>query len=120
MNKKAVKFDATDLSLAYAGIKKYYHSNKNKTVNETNLKKLAGLLGIKNFQEMNLQFVLRNWSTLLFSREEEWRNNIRLKKAVKKIIELKADGPEEEDIAELQKANEFRHIIEIILKKYVS
>ena len=118
LKKNAVRFDATDLSLVYAGILKKQYGNKRKPAEEISAKKLATLLGIKNYQEMNMQYVLKNWSILLMTNEKELRINKLFKKVLKRIIELKANGPEEKYIAELQHAEALRNILETLVKNY--
>ncbi len=120
MQKNAVQFDATDLSRAYAGILKKKYNNKRKPAEEFATKKLAVLLQFKNYQEMNLQYVLKNWSILLLNNEKELRGNKGLKKVLQKIFELKAIGSEEEYIIALQKAGTLRKMIERLLKNNVS
>ncbi len=117
MHKKAVRFDATDMSLAYSNIVETQFSNNRKRAEEQSFTKLAKLLQIKNFYEEKMQFVLKNWSVLLLSNEQEWRHNNRLKKKLKKLFQLKASGPEEEYISELQRTVELRKILERILKQ---
>ena len=120
MQKNAVQFDATDLSRVYAGILKKQFNNKRKPAEELATKTLAAILKIKNYQEMNLQYVLKNWSILLLDQEKELQRNQELKKALKKIFELKANGSEEEYITGLQRAGALRKILEGIVKENVS
>jgi hypothetical protein len=47
---------------------------------------------------------LRNWSILLLNNEKELRNNGGLKKILKKLFALKADGSEEDYIYGLQRS----------------
>ena len=86
LDKKAVQFDVTDLSRAYAGILKDQYNNKRKPAEALALKKLAAILKIKNYQEVNIQYVLRNWSILLVNNEKELRSHDGLKKKIKKTI----------------------------------
>lgn len=118
LNKKTIKFDATDLSLAYAGILKNQFKNKRKPSEEFTSKKLARLLGIKNHHEINLQYVLRNWCILLHYYEGELRKDNQLKKIVKKIIELKANGKEEKYISALQQSGAFKKMIESVVNRF--
>lgn len=117
LQKSAVRFDATDLSLAYAKILKDQYNNNRKLAEERLFTKLAKLLQIKNYHEENLQFILKNWCILLFSNEQELYRNSGLKKIVKKLFELKARGVEEDYIAELQRAGELRRFLERMLKE---
>jgi hypothetical protein len=81
LDKKAVRFDVTDLSRAYAGILKDQYDNKRKPAEELALKKLVSILKIKNYQGANIQYVLKNWSILLLNNEKEMRNNGGLKRS---------------------------------------
>ena len=120
LQKNAVRFDATDISRAYAGIlvKKY---NGNRLLAEKGAAtKLANILLIKNYREDNMKFILKNWAVLLLSNEKELRQNSALKKTLRKLFILKAGGSEEEYIAGLQQAVELRKFIEPMLKKYVT
>ncbi len=119
LQKNGVQFDATDLSLAYAGILKKKYNNKRKPSGEITLKKLAKLLGIKNYHEMIIQFVLKNWSILLLNDGEELRSIIKIRKLLKRIFELKANGSEEEYIAALQQAGALRKMMEKVFKNNV-
>ena len=116
MQKNAVSFDATDLSVAYAAILKNHFNNKRKPSEELASKKLASILQLKNIHEMNLQYVLKNWSILLMAEEKHLRSNNQLKKTLKKLFELKANGSEEAYITLLQRRPALRKILETILK----
>jgi len=117
MQKNAVQFDATDLSRVYACILKKQYNNKRNPAEVLATKKLAAMLRIKNYQEMNLLYVLKNWSILLLDQEDGLRSNSELKKNLKKIFELKANGSEEEYITVLQKSKELREMVQRVLKK---
>lgn len=119
LQKNPVRFDATDISLAYADLLKSKYSNNRKLAEVHSFIKLAKLLQIKNYQEEKMEFVLKNWSVLLLSIEKEWRNNSRLKKHLKKLFELKANGSEEEYIKEVQGERELRKLLEKIMKEYI-
>ena len=115
LDKKAVQFDVTDLSRAYASILKDQYNNKRKQAEELALKKLAVILKIKNYREVNIQYVLRNWSILLLNNEKELRNNGGLKKILKKLFALKADGSEEDYIYGLQRSVALKKMMEKVL-----
>ena len=115
LQKNAVRFDATDLSRVYASILKKQFNNNRKPVEEQSLIKLAEWLKLKNYQEEKLQFILKNWCILLFSREAELRRNSRLKKILKPLFELKASGAEADYITALQRAGELRNFLEKLL-----
>jgi hypothetical protein len=119
LQKNSVRFDATDLSLAYAGILKDQYNNNRKLAEERCFTKLVEWLQLKNYYEEKLQFILKNWCVLLFSTEQELRHNSGLKKMLKKLFELKAKGSEEDCIAELQRAGKLRKLLERILKENV-
>ena len=115
MHKKAVRFDATDLSRAYAAILKVQFNNNRRKAEELSFRKLVKLLQIKNYHEGKLQFIIKNWCVLLLSNEKELRSNTRLKKLLKNVFELKAGGSEEDYITALQKAQELRKFLEKII-----
>jgi hypothetical protein len=117
LQKNAVKFDATDLSIAYAEIiRKGFHHNR-KLAEETCFKKLADRLKIKNWHEEKMKFVLKNWSVLLMSYDKLWRNDSGLKNKLKKIFELKAYGREEDYMKTLQQTPELRTLLELAVKE---
>jgi hypothetical protein len=115
IDKKATRFDATDLSRAYAGILRNQYGNKRKPAEELAAKKLAALLNIKNYPEDNLHYVLKNWGILLLNNEKELRSKGKLKKILKKLFESKASSSEEEYIYGLQRSAVLRKIMETAL-----
>ncbi len=117
LQKKAVRFDATDLSQAYARILKAQYNNNRKLAEERSFTKLAKLLQINNVHEEKMEFILKNWCILLLSNEQEWHHNSVLKKKLKKLFELKAGGHEEDYIGELQRTGELRKFLERMLKE---
>lgn len=119
LQKNAVRFDATDLSLAYANILKDQYNNNRKVAEELLFTKLVDIIQLKNYHEEKLKFILKNWCILLLTNEEELPRNSRLKKILKKLFELKASGNEEDYIAELQRAGELRKFLERIVKENV-
>ena len=91
LQKNAVRFDATDMSRTYAGIitKKY---NGNRQLAQKNaVKKLAAILQIKNYQDDNINFVLKNWAVFLLCKEKELAKNNHLKKNIKNFIKPKSN-----------------------------
>jgi hypothetical protein len=116
LDKKAAQFDVTDLSRAYATILKDQYNNKRKPAEELAAIKLAGILKIKKYQENNIQYVLKNWSILLLNYGKELRSKGGLKKLLKKLIELKANGSEEDYIYNLQRSTTLKKILEKLLK----
>ena len=119
LDKKAVQFDVTDLSRAYAAILKDQYNNKRRPAEEQAAKKIAAILQIKNWQDANIQFVLRNWSILLFADEKELRGSSQLKKELKRLFELKANGSEEEYIYGLQRSAALKKMMERVLRKFL-
>ena len=119
LKKSAVSFDATDLSRAYAGIlTQKYHGNR-KQAEKDGVKKVANMLQLKNYQEENLHFILKNWAILLLSKEKELYDNNPLKKTLKKLFVLKANNSEEAYITTLQQAAGLRKFIEALVKEFV-
>ena len=119
LHKDAVSFDATDISLAYAGIlSKKYFGNRMLAEKES-VKKLAVILSINNYQEENMKFILKNWALLLLSKEKELRGSIPLKKMIKKLFVLKASGSEEAYIIVMQQSVALRQFIEKLLKEII-
>ena len=115
LDKKAVQFDVTDLSGAYADILKDQYNNKRKPAEELALKKLASISKIKKYQEVNIQYVLKNWSILLLNNEKELNSNSGLKKILKKLFGVKANGSEEEYIYGLQRSVALKKMMERVL-----
>jgi len=119
LQKNVVRFDATDLSVAYANILKDQYNNNRKVAEELSFTKLVGITQLKNYHEEKLKFILKNWCILLLTNEKELRRNSGLRKILKKLFELKASGDEEDYIAELQRAGELRKFLERIVKENV-
>ena len=118
LQKNAVRFDATDMSRAYAGIlTKKYNSNR-QLAQKNAVKKLAAILQIKNYQDDNINFVLKNWAVFLLCKENELKKNSPLKRTLKTLFSLKATGSEEAYITALQKAGDLQKLIEDLLKDY--
>ena len=118
LQKNAVRFDATDLSRLYKAILDKRSAKNSHTATTDPVKKLAGILQIKNYQEKNMLFVLENWALILLSKENELRRNGALKRGLKKMFELKANGSEEEYIRLMQGSDELRLLIEMLLAAY--
>ncbi len=117
LQKNAVGFDATDLSLAYANILATQYDNQRKVAEEISFPKLIDILRSKNYYEEKLRFILKNWCVLLLSNEQELRRNDKVRKSLQKLFELKASGDEEDFISELQRAKELRKYLEKIVKE---
>lgn len=112
MHKNAVRFDATDLSRVYAKIVDEQYQNNRKSAEESSLKKMLKVLRLNSTSEETLQFVLKNWSVLLFSKEQELSRSSILIKTLKDLFNLKAKGSEEDYIKGLQRAVELRKFLE--------
>ncbi len=119
LQKTAVRFDATDLSLVYANILKNQYNNNRKVAEEPSFTKLADILQLKNYHEEKLKFILKNWCVLLLTHEQELYRNSGLKKTLKKLFVLKASGNEEDYISGLQHATELRKFLEKIVNENV-
>jgi hypothetical protein len=117
LQKKAVRFDATELSVSYANILKNQYNNNRKVAEMLSFTKLAYIIKLKNYHEEKLKFILKNWCILLLTNEQELRRNSGLKKILKKLFELKAGGDEEDYISELQRATALRKLLERIVKE---
>jgi hypothetical protein len=116
LQKKAVRFDANDLSLTYADIlKKKYNSNR-KALEMGKEKKLTAMLRIKNSEEPTMKIILQNWALLLLHHEAALQQNRALKKMLKQLFVLKATGSEADYHKLLQKSGPLRQFIENILR----
>jgi hypothetical protein len=116
LGKKAFRFDATDLSLVYSKILKEQFNSDRKLAETVSYKKLTGLLRILNVHDAELQFVLKNWCVILLSREDVLRRSGILRKLIRRMLFLKANGVEEHYIAGLQTSPELRKFIERIIE----
>jgi hypothetical protein len=114
LQKKPMRFDATDLSRVFAAILKTRYNNDHKTARNDTFFRLAKMLQVKNYHEQEIQFILKNWCVLLFNskQQQEFSNN--MKKNLKKLFELKANGSEEEYIRLLQRSGELKKFMENI------
>ena len=119
LQKGAVSFDATDISQTYAAILANKYKGDRNLAEKNSIKKLAVMLQIKNYEETNLNFILKNWAVLLLSNEKELRSNSVLRKMLKKLFVLKANGSEEAYITGLQNAAELKIFTERIIESYL-
>ena len=119
LQRSAVRFDATDVSRAYAAIITQRYNGNRRLAEKNAEKKLAGILRIKNYQEENMKFILKNWAPLLLSNEKELVHNEDLKNILNHLFTLKSVGSEEAYIWGLQKANDLRKFMERLIKHYV-
>jgi len=111
LKESAARFDATDLSRAYASILTEQWNGNRKLAEEVLFPKLARLLSIKNLNEEKMKFVLKNWCVLLLNRQQELIGNGKLKAVMKKLFEQKADGLEEDYILGLQRTTELKKLL---------
>lgn len=116
MQKKAVRFDANDLSLAYSSLLKNKYNNNRQLYEKGKTKKLAAMLRIKKYEEPEMKFILQNWALLLMHNNTPLQLNGALQKVLKKLFILKARGTEAEYNLLLQKSGALRRFIENILK----
>jgi hypothetical protein len=114
LQKKPFRFDATDLSRVFASILKTQYNNNHKTARDASFMRLAKTLQIKNNNEQQMEFILKNWCVLLFNGKQPRFSNS-LKRALKKLFELKAKGSEEEYIRLMQRSVELRKLMENLL-----
>ena len=119
LESRPASFDATDLSLAYARILQKQFNGNRKLADNRSFHELARLLQIKNYYENKIQFILKNWCVLLGNKLEELRRNTTLRKTLKKLFELKARGPEEEYISELQHVKDLKKLFEKIVAENI-
>jgi hypothetical protein len=117
LQKGSVRFDAVDISIAYANIIKKNYNGDRKLAEQQTFNKLVSLLKIKNPFSPNLNFVLKNWCVLLLANEQGLRKNKKLLSILKKIFELKANGSEEVHIVGVRRSKELRRFIENILRE---
>ncbi len=116
LQKNAVRFDANDLSLAYASVLQQQYKNNRERFEQGKEKKLADLLQIKNSEEPTMKFILQNWALLLMQDEAALQQNGSLKKVLNHLFVLKATGCEADYHELLQKSNALRQFMERILK----
>lgn len=114
LKKNALPFDAVDLSDIYTAILKKQYKNNRMLAEKGKVKKLAAILGIKNPYEATMNYILKNWASLLLYKENELQNNRILKKELNQLFKLKAAGRENEYIAAMNKAKAFRKYLQEI------
>ena len=118
LQKNSTWVDATDMSRAYAGILTKKYNGNRVLADKDAVKKLAGILQIKNYQDDNIFFVLKNWALFLLCKEKELVQNRALKRVLKTLFTLKASGSEEAYINTLQKAVDLQKLVEELVKEY--
>jgi len=116
----AFGFDAMDISIAYANILKKQYNNDRKKGEKAAFNKLVKYLDLKNYSESNINYVLKNWAVLLMGNETELSKNKELKKVLKHILILKANGSETDYIADMNRSLPLRKFIEKIITEALS
>ncbi|MGB4845714.1 MAG: hypothetical protein WBP16_14705 [Ferruginibacter sp.] len=114
LNKKSVGFDATDCSRVYAEIVSKQFAGNRKTAELFSMRKMISRLQIKNFNEAQIHYVATNWAVLLFNKKTELQMHSGIKKKLKNILELKANGSEENYIIALQKFEELKKYMKLL------
>ena len=117
LDKTAVRFDATDLSRAYLNIVRHKYDGNRELAEEVSFMKLVKLVGIKNYDEAKMKFILKNWCVLLLTYEDVLRANGKIRTTLKNLFECKANGSEEDYIFRLQQAKQLRHLIQQIVSE---
>ncbi|WP_407526023.1 hypothetical protein PDL71_04670 [Lacibacter sp. MH-610] len=95
LQNKPVRFDANDLSLAYAALLKQHYKNSRNKFEQGKTQQLAGILKLNTHTDSMLYFTVQNWSLLLLQHEAVLKKNGKLKQELKKLFLLKASGSEE-------------------------
>jgi hypothetical protein len=115
MGGKPVRFDVTDLSIAYINILKDRFNNSRKQAMDYAYPRIVRLLKLeKAYTDMNLEFVVKNWCVFLITAEDELKSNKALCATLAEILLMKANGSEEKYIYGLQRLKEVRAIFEAI------
>ncbi|HEX4957637.1 MAG TPA: hypothetical protein VFV46_05625 [Lacibacter sp.] len=94
LSKKSVRFDANDLSLAYAAILQKKFKNNRIKFEKDIAKQLASILKLTIADDPMLEFTVQNWALLLLPHKKELQQNPALKKSLKELFLLKAKGSE--------------------------
>jgi hypothetical protein len=115
MDKRAVSFDATDLSVAWMEILQKKYNNDRRVIKETDIKRMAAILKIKDHREPKMNFVLQNWALFLLANDATLKKDRALRQTLAKIFQLKANGSEADYIRELQQATGLRKLVEGLL-----
>lgn len=117
LQKKSVRFDANDLSLAYAALLQKKFKNNRCKFEKAKAKELAAILKLNIADDPMLQFTLHNWSLLLLQYKKELQQNPALKKSLKELFLLKAKGSETAYHFLLQKNKVLRGWLEELVKE---
>lgn len=114
LSQKAVRFDATDCSRAYAEIIRKQFAGNRRAAELFSMKKLLSWLPIKDYNVVQMHYVITNWAVLLFNKKTELQMNAGIKKKLKNLLELKAHGIEENYITALQKFTELKQYMKTL------
>ncbi len=117
LNKKSVRFDATDCSRAYAEIVKQQFGGNHKEAELYSMKKMLAQIPIKNSCDLQMDYVLRNWAVLLFNKKTGLPLTAAVKKNLKKLFALKAGGTEDAYITALQEFGKLKVYLESLTEK---
>lgn len=117
LDKRAVQFDATDLSRVYAFILKNKYKGNRILAEKDASKKLAKTLQIKNIGDEKMKEVLKNWALILLNKDKTFKGNKVLQNELKKLLKLKAGGAEEVYIHAMQKSSALKKQIAGIIQE---
>lgn len=108
LHKKAVRFDATDCSTAYARIVEQQFAGNRKVAESYSIKIMLNRVNLKNNNEEQMRYVITNWSLLLYNKKTGLQLNAGEKMKLKNIFKLKVKGSEKDYISALQKFNKLQ------------
>ena len=112
LKNKAVRFDAVDVSRAYAHIINAQFNNNRKLAETYSYKKLVNWLQLKNQHDDTMHFIVNNWAVILFNKKMELPDTMLVKKIFKNLLAMKANGREEDYINAMQQFVELRKFME--------
>lgn len=108
-----VRFDATDLSLAYLNIVKRKYAGNRKIAEQDSYQKLKKLLQLPGLtDDETLQYVLKNWCVILMADPSALLSDKSLLKSLRTLFLLKAKGNEEEYIYLLQSNDRLKKLVQ--------
>lgn len=109
---KPVRFDANDLSTAYASVIKTRYAGNRKAAEEYACHRLIKLLLLESaYRNSNLFFVVKNWSVLLMANEKLVRADKALQQQLKKMFLLKANGSEEGYLQQIRASKQLKSLL---------
>ncbi|MFN8288520.1 MAG: hypothetical protein U0V74_17315 [Chitinophagales bacterium] len=118
MDKKAVDFDAVDLSMAYAAyVKKKFKGNR-LLAEQKSLAALQKLTGLKTDVNATALYVMRNWAVVLMHKPASLNKS--LAKEIKQMLELKIKGGEEVYMKALRQSSGLRLLVQRFIELYKS